>query len=492
MKWGINTENGNLESDAIVSVLVAHDGKIWVGTFRGGLVCIDGNRTTVYRKTELSGGLADDSIWYLQEDTEGNIWIATLSNGLQCLHPETGTFETYRQDNSGLKDNHLSALCLWDSRTLLVGCATEGIQVMDLPTRRIRPMDGVGRLGVNELYKDSRGWLWIAAREGLTISDYKSGKEVALPPVPELAGKPVSAITEDAVGNMWITVSDRIFNIKVSLDNQGYGFETREYDRNDGLQTADFNLRAMERLHDGTILAGGLYGLNSFNPERMHYNRLVPKVLFTSLLLFDEPVAVGREYDGKVILERSLNFVRKVDLAYHQHIFKVSFTTDNLILPEKTRYMYQLEGFHKEWLTLPKGEHGVTFTNLAPGDYVLKVKAVNSDGYAGTDIAGLRITVHPPFWMSVWAFICYVLVVLGILVWIYAAMLKREREKFRMKQMEQEAAKNEEINNMKFRFFTNISHELRTPLTLIIAPLEEILKETQDATKRKRLLLMIE
>ena len=256
------------------------------------------------------------------------------------------------------------------------------------------------------------------------------------------------------------------------------------------MQTSDFNLRAMKRLQDGTILAGGLYGLNSFNPERMHYNRLVPKVLFTSLQLMNEPVSVGKEYDGKVILEQSLNFVREVNLAYHQHIFKVSFTTDNLILPEKTQFIYQLEGFHKEWVTLPKGEHGVTFTSLTPRDYVLKVKAVNSDGYASTDIAELRIVVHPPFWLSVWAFIFYTILVLGILVWIYSAILKREREKFRMKQIEQEAAKNEEINNMKFRFFTNISHELRTPLTLIIAPLEEILKETQDATKRKRLLLM--
>ena len=485
-----NSDNGNFESDAIVSILVARDGKVWVGTFRGGLACIDGSRTTVYRKTDSSDGLADDSIWYLQEDADGRIWIATLSNGLQCLNPGTGKFDTYRQDNSGLKDNHLSALCLWDTQTLLIGCATEGIQVMDLSTRRIRPLEGLGRVSVNELYKDSREWLWVAAREGLTAFDYKRGKVITLPQMPELTGKPVSAIAEDTSGNIWITVSNRIINIKVLRDNQGYSFETREYDNNDGLQTSDFNLRAMKRLQDGTILAGGLYGLNSFNPERMHYNRLVPKVLFTSLQLMNEPVSVGKEYDGKVILEQSLNFVREVNLAYHQHIFKVSFTTDNLILPEKTQFIYQLEGFHKEWVTLPKGEHGVTFTSLTPGDYVLKVKAVNSDGYASTDIAELRIVVHPPFWLSVWAFIFYTILVLGILVWIYSAILKREREKFRMKQIEQEAAKNEEINNMKFRFFTNISHELRTPLTLIIAPLEEILKETQDATKRKRLLLM--
>ena len=147
---------------------------------------------------------------------------------------------------------------------------------MDLSTRRIRPLEGLGRVSVNELYKDSREWLWVAAREGLTAFDYKRGKVITLPQMPELTGKPVSAIAEDTSGNIWITVSNRIINIKVLRDNQGYSFETREYDNNDGLQTSDFNLRAMKRLQDGTILAGGLYGLNSFNPERMHYNRLVP------------------------------------------------------------------------------------------------------------------------------------------------------------------------------------------------------------------------
>ena len=69
--------------------------------------------------------------------------------------------------------------------------------------------------------------------------------------------------------------------------------------------------------------------------------------------------------------------------------------------------------------------------------------------------------------------------------------LKREREKFRMQQIEQEAARKEEINQMKFRFFTNISHELRTPLTLIIAPLEELLKKTaEDESQRNVLQLM--
>lgn len=149
-----------------------------------------------------------------------------------------------------------------------------------------------------------------------------------------------------------------------------------------------------------------------------------------------------------------------------------------------------LEGFNNDWLTLPVGVHNVTFTNLAPGKYVLRVKAINSDGYVGIKEATLGIVVNPPFWMSWWAYLLYAAGLVVVLFLARYRMLKREREKFHLQQIENEVAKNEEINNMKFRFFTNVSHELRTPLTLIISPLEGMLKETTDELQSTRLQLM--
>lgn len=185
-----------------------------------------------------------------------------------------------------------------------------------------------------------------------------------------------------------------------------------------------------------------------------------------------------------------MNDVDNVEFDYKQNIFSVSFASDNFILPEKTQYMYKLEGFNNDWLTLPLGGHNVTFTNLAPGKYVLRVKAVNSDGYVGIKEATLGIVVNPPFWMSWWAYLLYAVALVILLFLFRYRMLKHEREKFHLQQIENEVAKNEEINNMKFRFFTNVSHELRTPLTLIISPLEGMLKETTDELQITRLQLM--
>ena len=118
------------------------------------------------------------------------------------------------------------------------------------------------------------------------------------------------------------------------------------------------------------------------------------------------------------------------------------------------------------------------------------MKAINSDGYVGIKEATLGIVVNPPFWMSWWAYLLYAVGLVIVLFLARYRMLKREREKFHLQQIENEVAKNEEINNMKFRFFTNVSHELRTPLTLIISPLEGMLKETTDELQSTRLQLM--
>ena len=111
--------------------------------------------------------------------------------------------------------------------------------------------------------------------------------------------------------------------------------------------------------------------------------------------------------------------------------------------------------------------HRVTYTNLAPGTYILKVKATNSDGYAGTEEASLKIVILPPFWMTPWAYIVYALLIVGVVSFSLYAVQRRERNKFRIRQIEEDAKKREELSQMKFRFFTNVSHELRTPLTAI-------------------------
>lgn len=368
---------------------------------------------------------------------------------------------------------------------------------MDMRTREIKKIQGqsdsmkLSNDAVNHVYKDSRGLVWIATREGLNVYDTRRHMFLDLFPVAEAKGNFIAAITEDQERNMWVSTSRKVIRVTVASDGKGsYLFDSRAYNSEDGLQNCDFNQRSIKTLHNGIIAIGGLYGVNVFAPDHIRYNKMLPNVMFTGLSLFDEAVKVGQSYGGRVLIKKELNDVENVEFDYKQNIFSVSFASDNYNLPEKTQYMYKLEGFNNDWLTLPVGVHNVTFTNLAPGKYVLRVKAINSDGYVGIKEATLGIVVNPPFWMSWWAYLLYAAGLVVVLFLARYRMLKREREKFHLQQIENEVAKNEEINNMKFRFFTNVSHELRTPLTLIISPLEGMLKETTDELQSTRLQLM--
>lgn len=457
---------------------------------------MNGSQVRSY-KEGTGNALASNNVWALVEDDKGRIWIASLGGGLQCLEPLSGTFETYTSNNSALLENNVTSLCWVDDNTLFFGTASQGVGTMDMRTREIKKIQGqsdsmkLSNDAVNHVYKDSRGLVWIATREGLNVYDTRRHMFLDLFPVVEAKGNFIAAITEDQERNMWVSTSRKVIRVTVASDGKGsYLFDSRAYNSEDGLQNCDFNQRSIKTLHNGIIAIGGLYGVNIFAPDHIRYNKMLPNVMFTGLSLFDEAVKVGQSYGGRVLIEKELNDVENVEFDYKQNIFSVSFASDNYNLPEKTQYMYKLEGFNNDWLTLPVGVHNVTFTNLAPGKYVLRVKAINSDGYVGIKEATLGIVVNPPFWMSWWAYLLYAAGLVVVLFLARYRMLKREREKFHLQQIENEVAKNEEINNMKFRFFTNVSHELRTPLTLIISPLEGMLKETTDELQSTRLQLM--
>lgn len=479
----------SISSDVIVCLLQDSEGRLWAGTFWGGLNCYDGNRFIHYRAGKgESNSQIYDNVWALAEDTDKDIWIGTLGEGLQCLNPQTGEMTTYAKDNSNLVSDYISSICIGRNDNLIIGTSA-GVAIMDLDTRNITNFAGTksgkarfSNQNINQVYEDSRGLLWVATREGLNVYDSKWDELYEVPIKPDFSKLLILGITEDDNNSMWVSTGGELINVVLTVDNKTdqLVFRCYAYNDKDGLQSCDFNQRSLKRLHTGEIVVGGLYGLNRFKPGNIKYNRTLPKVMFTGFQLFNEDVKVGEKYAGRVILEEALNETKEIVLDCKQNVFTVLFASDNYVLPEKTRYFYKLEGFNEDWLTSMADMHRVTYTNLAPGTYSLKVKATNSDGYAGTEEASLKIVILPPFWMTPWAYACYIFLLIGTLFMVLYTIQRRERNKFKIRQMEQDAARNEEINQMKFRFFTNVSHELRTPLTLIISPLEGMMKETRE------------
>ncbi|HVW61445.1 MAG TPA: ATP-binding protein, partial [Puia sp.] len=148
------------------------------------------------------------------------------------------------------------------------------------------------------------------------------------------------------------------------------------------------------------------------------------------------------------------------------------------------RYAYMLDGFNKDWLAgedrLPKA----VYTNLDPGDYTFKVRTANEDGSWNDEALELGIRILPPFWKTPLAYLLYVLLLAGVLLFARHMILRRASMRFALEQERKEAQRLHELDMMKIRFFTNVSHEFRTPLSLILAPLDKIIRNTDDPGRK--------
>ncbi len=490
------SKRDGLGSDAVVCLLKASDGKLWIGTFWGGLHCYEKGRLTRYSHVEgQDNSLISNNVWSLVEAPDGSILIGTLGGGIQKLDPRTGRFSGC---GIALPSTGVMSMCLGKDNELWIG-TDYGLCCYNLKTGQTKGRRELFAEGadlsnntVNHIFTDSRGLVWIGTRDGLDIYNPRTGELTAFGEKDGMPSPLVAGICEDDNRTMWVTMARGVLNIIPVADAAAgkYTYEIRVYDDRDGTQSSGFNHRSIKKSSSGEIYMGGLDGINFFNPDEIKLNKKLPNVIFTKFSLFNEEVAVGAEYNGRVVLEKALNMVGKIVLKYEQNIFSVSFVSDDLILPDKTTYFYRLDGFNDEWIATDFGK--VTYTNLSPGSYKLRVKASGSDGYCSDKEAVLEIVIRPPFARSGWAVGIYLLVFVLILLLVAYIIKRVESHKFELQQERQAAEHDKEVNDMKLRFFTNVSHELRTPLTLIVTPLESLIKEYSSDDELQDKLKMIQ
>lgn len=506
LKWnpstGISTpvpdpSEGNTPA-AITSMAVGEDNALYIGTFSRGLKKLDKG---IFTRIVTGTSLDTTYPWALVSGDKNDLWVGTLGGGLYNYNLTTGETETYTVANSGLKGDFITSAIRSKDGKFYFATST-GIVYFDPATDKIEPLvisaddkdDAIVNSGnINQIYEDSRGLMWIATPNGLKAYDRPRKLLHDIPLRDNLKYLYILGIIEDSNNGIWVSEGGNLINIEVDYNEKNGRLSTitHVYDSRDGIQNSDFNQRSFAMLDNGDIVAGGLYGINRFSPASIKYNKVLPRVMFTGLSILNKEVTVGEKIDGVVPLMQSLNHGHELQLPPSADEFTINFATDNYVLPDKTTYYYKLEGFNNEWMACPARVHHVTYTNLSPGHYRLLVKAVNSDGYESAKPAELSITVLPPFYATPLAYILYALLGAGAIYGIVKLVRNRERRRFNERRHEDAMRKQEEINQLKFKFFTNISHELRTPLTLIVSPLEAMLKESQHDEKQTRRLSMM-
>lgn len=488
----IPTPHISFPDDVILGIEYTPDGKLWLGTYQSGLISYDNNTFTSHTlDTGNKDSKANRTIWSLARDKSGYLWIGTWGAGLWGIDPVSGKCRQYNDANGTFNNQEITSICVSKDGNLYMA-TTYGMLIYYPATGIFEKLLGNRKYEValtdanlSHITEDSRGLLWISTREGINVYDRKNDNLTILPGT--LRNSIIHGTVEDNDKNMWATTSTGIYHIIVSGRESSYNFDIQRYDDLSVSENQQFNPRAIGKTSDGRIAIGGTKGVSFIDPTNITYNPKTPDVIFSNLTLFNKTVKIDSLYQGNRILTSALNHADEIKLNYSQNVFSVIFSAMDYTSPGKNGYMYKLEGFDPEWTFTT--DNKLSYTNLAPGSYTLKVKAINEDGVTEGNTAQLKITIAPPFYKSWIAYIIYVLLIIGILLLIRAYMRHNEAQKYTLMQIQQEAKQKHEIDNMKLRFFTNISHDLRTPLTLILTPLEYVTEHIDNPELKDKLVI---
>lgn len=472
--------------------------RIWVGTYHDGLYCIENGKLKgfAYPNTDYQNELDYSNIRTMIEDPSGRLWVSIYGGGgVGLLNPDNGEISLLSERFPELKRYKVANALAVDSHSRLIVGSDNGLYIYD-PAKNtvwIPEQDGEvnsvfnrGSYKYNQILKDHEGTLWFATQYGLTVltadnKSYTLGKEEGLTSA-------ILNVVEDLNHDIWISTVTSIYKIKVDRKAGGYTFHVVSYLSEAEIRQDDlFNFPSMVT-QDNKLYFGLMDGFVTFSPENMLDNQCLIRPLITSFRLFNVPVTSGEEYDGRVLFDKALSYSDKVSLKYDENFITLEFSGLNYPNPSQTSFRYLLDGFDKEWTEtlFESGQGRVTYNNLPSGEYVFRVSAAGNDRVWGPETE-FAITIHPPFWDTLGARIFYAVLCVLAVIGIVCVVSRRNRQRIIRMQEEEALKQKEELDQMKFRFFTNISHELRTPLTLIITPLDMIIRRMTDEAMKKQL-----
>lgn len=471
----------HLECGGGVTLCIFRDsrGRVWAGNYLDGLLRYD---AASQRFVPVALPLPDGrglvrEINTIAEGSDGSLWIGTNGNGVCIYNPSTGASSfivhdpAARSGRAQLPGNSIhSILFTPDSTAVWLGTSDAGLSRLDLKTGEFDNYDVSNmRLSNNCVFGlcfDRDDTLWVATRLG--INRIIEGRTTLFNETNGLPDNLVYSIVPDRDGYIWSATAKGICRV----DPRQGKFDS--FVPMNALTCREFKRGSACRGADGRLYFGGVGGVVSFQPGKMHAERPLTWLGFDKLKVIPKGQDTIPASEAVIPLWES----REVSLPYSRNSFTVSFGAVEFIHPENVRYSVMLEGHDNGWITLPDGVRSATWSSIPPGDYTLRVRAA-IDGTRPLERT-IRLTIAPPWYLTLpakclWALLALLLA--GI-IW------QRVRRKIRRDREERSRHLREEATELKLQFFTDISHDIRTPLTMILTPLEGLRAKLRDRQSR--------
>lgn len=447
----------------IYSIFEDDRGNLWFGTKGDGLVRAvpNGNGYRWKHFRAENSALSSNNIYSVTQDKDGRIWIGTYGGALSMLrNPDSEDFVTvgnsfpdYPQEAGGrVRYIH----CMPDGKMLVATVGgliwfepsdTPELTIFHIINKIPGDIHSLGNNDVIHIFTDRRGETWLCTfggglnrlyfEDGVPRFDVFSTKD-------GLSSNIIQSAVDDSNGMIWAateTALSRLDPLTGTVTN---------YSRYDGVPPTQYSEATCASLSDGTILFGTIDNICRIDPSK-----------FVSSPKDSRLTLSGLSIDGK-----RTPFEGGIVIPHDYSFFRIDFASLNFTINGKTHFSYMLEGYDKNWIagTL---DNSATYSRIPPGRYVFKVRTDSEEGIYNPDIVQVKVRVKPSVWNSGIAMAIYILA--GIMLVLVLVRLLMAQMKLR-----NDVTIEQNLSNIKARFFTNISHELRTPLTLILGGIDDI------------------
>ena len=253
---------------------------------------------------------------------------------------------------------------------------------------------------------------------------------------------PISAkaALKDSKGNLWVSTSTGI----IVLDNN-YAY-LKSYGKFSGLQIPEYSDRACYRDEKSrTMFFGGINGITIIDEElAIRPNDYNPQLYITKFINGNEEKPLTH-----VLHEGTLK------LDHSNSSFSIGFSAIDHINQNDYQFVYYLDGYDDQWHNIDG--RTISFSKLPFGNYTLKIKYINSNTNSSTSEVTLPIRITPPIYLSIGAYILYILLLGSIIIWlikwnkrrasaIQEDIRKRYRERMQRIKADTSAAISEEIS----------------------------------------------